>query len=177
MYMSFCFFFFKQKTAYEISACLVGSEMCIRDSCRRAQTVILSVGGTDLKDTFLTDEGTYNLSVYNKIVHSGGVGDIAGRNFDINGNEIQSNITGRIISISLSELKQKRNRICIAIGEHKSQAILGALRGGLSLIHISEPTRQAEISYAVFCLKKKKKKKEITRKEERKRKKHEDQAH
>ena len=26
-------FFFKQKTAYEISACLVGSEMCIRDSC------------------------------------------------------------------------------------------------------------------------------------------------
>src|SRR5678809_737603 len=26
------FFFFKQKTAYEFSACLVGSEMCIRDS-------------------------------------------------------------------------------------------------------------------------------------------------
>ena len=31
----------------------------------------------------------------------------------------------------------------------------------LSLIHISEPTRQAEISYAVFCLKKKKKKKRM----------------
>src|SRR5674476_1020202 len=28
-----------------------------------------------------------------------------------------------------------------------------ALRVRLSLIHISEPTRQAEISYAVFCLK------------------------
>eukprot|EP00828_Plagiopyla_frontata_P042524 TRINITY_DN6362_c0_g1_i1.p1 TRINITY_DN6362_c0_g1~~TRINITY_DN6362_c0_g1_i1.p1 ORF type:complete len:180 (-),score=24.69 TRINITY_DN6362_c0_g1_i1:342-881(-) len=28
------FFFFKQKTAYEISACLVGSEMCIRDRRR-----------------------------------------------------------------------------------------------------------------------------------------------
>src|SRR5674476_1657992 len=28
--------------------------------------------------------------------------------------------------------------------------------GYLTLIHISEPTRQAEISYAVFCLKKKK---------------------
>ncbi len=24
-------FFFKQKTAYEIASCLVGSEMCIRD--------------------------------------------------------------------------------------------------------------------------------------------------
>src|SRR5678809_1636505 len=32
-----------------------------------------------------------------------------------------------------------------------------ALAMYLSLIHISEPTRQAEISYAVFCLKKKKK--------------------
>ena len=27
------FFFFKQKTAYEIGGRLVGSEMCIRDSC------------------------------------------------------------------------------------------------------------------------------------------------
>ena len=27
----FSFFFFKQKTAYEIASCLVGSEMCIRD--------------------------------------------------------------------------------------------------------------------------------------------------
>ena len=31
-----CFFFFKQKTAYEISACLVGSEMCIRDRLSKA---------------------------------------------------------------------------------------------------------------------------------------------
>eukprot|EP00827_Trimyema_finlayi_P007123 TRINITY_DN960_c0_g1_i5.p3 TRINITY_DN960_c0_g1~~TRINITY_DN960_c0_g1_i5.p3 ORF type:complete len:114 (-),score=52.11 TRINITY_DN960_c0_g1_i5:2-343(-) len=28
---SITFFFFKQKTAYEIASCLVGSEMCIRD--------------------------------------------------------------------------------------------------------------------------------------------------
>ena len=34
----------------------------------------------------------------------------------------------------------------------------------LSLIHISEPTRQAEISYAVFCLKKKKKQEEKKKK-------------
>ncbi len=29
------FFFFKQKTAYEMSASLVGSEMCIRDRTTR----------------------------------------------------------------------------------------------------------------------------------------------
>src|SRR5450756_2991251 len=36
-----------------------------------------------------------------------------------------------------------------------------APRLGLSLIHISEPTRLGMISYAVFCLKKKKKKKQL----------------
>eukprot|EP00658_Telonema_sp_P-2_P020515 TRINITY_DN18114_c0_g1_i4.p1 TRINITY_DN18114_c0_g1~~TRINITY_DN18114_c0_g1_i4.p1 ORF type:complete len:113 (+),score=39.25 TRINITY_DN18114_c0_g1_i4:185-523(+) len=35
--------------------------------------------------------------------------------------------------------------------------VLGSVQG-LSLIHISEPTRLLSISYAVFCLKKKKKK-------------------
>ena len=40
----------------------------------------------------------------------------------------------------------------------------------LSLIHISEPTRQAEISYAVFCLKKKKKKTKQKEKNKKKKK-------
>ncbi|GAB5862529.1 hypothetical protein JMUB7552_27560 [Staphylococcus aureus] len=30
--MRYMYNFFKQKTAYEIAQCLVGSEMCIRDS-------------------------------------------------------------------------------------------------------------------------------------------------
>lgn len=103
----------------------------VMNLCYQAQTVILSIGGMDLRDTFLTDEGTYNLSVYNRIAHSGGVGDIAGRHFDINGNEIQSNITQRIMGISLASIKEKENRIGIAVGKHKSQAVLGALRGGI----------------------------------------------
>ena len=40
-----------------------------------------------------------------------------------------------------------------------------ALIRDLSLIHISEPTRQAEISYAVFCLKKKKPQNRLQQKE------------
>ncbi|GAB5826723.1 hypothetical protein JMUB7537_28370 [Staphylococcus aureus] len=32
-------YFFKQKTAYELSASLVGSEMCIRDSSKIAKEV------------------------------------------------------------------------------------------------------------------------------------------
>ena len=36
-----------------------------------------------------------------------------------------------------------------------SDVCLGTMTWGLSLIHISEPTRLGMISYAVFCLKKK----------------------
>ena len=39
--ISWCFFFFKQKTAYEIMPSLVGSEMCIRD--RLAPTIGLTL--------------------------------------------------------------------------------------------------------------------------------------
>ena len=38
-----CFFFFKQKTAYEIRLSLVGSEMCIRDSFDTMETNIKGV--------------------------------------------------------------------------------------------------------------------------------------
>src|SRR5674476_1348427 len=41
------------------------------------------------------------------------------------------------------------------LSDVKHQMLRSASIRILSLIHISEPTRQAEISYAVFCLKKK----------------------
>src|SRR5665213_2434991 len=62
------------------------------------------------------------------------------------------------------EFVRKRGHIAIVHGNlhlvdvKKIQRDIDQDDGGynLSLIHISEPTRQAEISYAVFCLKKKK---------------------
>ncbi len=45
VFVFFCVFFFKQRTAYEISACLVGSEMCIRGSVGPVhRSVLLAVG-------------------------------------------------------------------------------------------------------------------------------------
>nr|CUV60882.1 protein of unknown function [Ralstonia solanacearum] len=55
------FFFFKQKTAYEISLGLVGSEMCIRDSNIAMGTEIDNVvefdTPLDLQDTLDEAEG------------------------------------------------------------------------------------------------------------------------
>ena len=65
-----------------------------------------------------------------------------------------------VINLQLAQRKETRRKIlhwllillCVVLVI--VFAVLIVLN--LSLIHISEPTRQAEISYAVFCLKKKK---------------------
>ena len=53
------FFFFKQKTAYEISACLVGSEMCIRDS-QEADTLFENI-------TAMTKDGLSVIFISHKL--------------------------------------------------------------------------------------------------------------
>src|SRR5450756_2540050 len=60
-------------------------------------------------------------------------------------------------------IEQTLHRISVIRNRHNDVVGLTCRVGralyGLSLIHISEPTRLGMISYAVFCLKKKKKKK------------------
>ena len=59
-------------------------------------------------------------------------------------------------------LSQQRAKLMLAEMESKSDKLMGEDTDflldpssyDLSLIHISEPTRHAQISYAVFCLKK-----------------------
>src|SRR5665213_4475498 len=53
--------------------------------------------------------------------------------------------------VYISAIPSRRHEISGIVRNVRSVSC--ALRLNLSLIHISEPTRQAEISYAVFCLK------------------------
>ena len=61
-----------------------------------------------------------------------------------------------------SLLPRKSAFIRKAAGEPQQEQVVATNIDICLFIHISEPTRQAEISYAVFCLKKKKKKKNKT---------------
>src|SRR5680860_1806558 len=58
---------------------------------------------------------------------------------------------GRVLSALSTALFTDGDSV---VGRAKSELSRFLLVSGLSLIHISEPTRRTPISYAVFCLKK-----------------------
>ena len=60
-----------------------------------------------------------------------GVGDILGQYYDIDGNEVKTPWSERIMGMSLSNLKKVDNVIAVAAEASKVLAVLGALRGGL----------------------------------------------
>ena len=54
-----------------------------------------------------------------------------------------------VFHVACRKTRQQKMDLPLAVARHQEVH-------GLSLIHISEPTRLLSISYAVFCLKKKK---------------------
>ena len=127
----FFFFFFKQKTAYEIMPSLVGSEMCIRDSLNTTSLNVVKPGDHISFGAFDVELIHVNHSIPDAVALA--IRCKAGTIIQTGDFKIDTTpIDGEMIDLArFAEI-------------------------GLSLIHISEPTRLGMISYAVFCLKKKK---------------------
>ncbi|MGM9535077.1 MAG: sugar-binding transcriptional regulator [Intestinibacter sp.] len=87
---------------------------------------------------YLTDEEMEMLK------NDDAVTDICGYGIDIEGNPVETVTTGRIIGIELDILKTIPVRIGCLSGVEKSQAVLGALRGGyINVLVIDEETANA----------------------------------
>jgi DNA-binding transcriptional regulator LsrR (DeoR family) len=63
-------------------------------------------------------------------VKRGAVGVLIGRFIDREGRHMIGDLDGRMIGITLDELKALPNRLCVAGGPEKTQALRAALRGG-----------------------------------------------
>jgi DNA-binding transcriptional regulator LsrR (DeoR family) len=64
------------------------------------------------------------------IADNNGIGDIVSHFLDENGHQVYSEFNERIIGINLEQLHKIPERIAIAEGKEKAQAILSALKGG-----------------------------------------------
>ncbi len=74
-------------------------------------------------------QGHLTSEMLHQIQASGGVGEIAGNGYDLQGNPCSSEISDRTIAIGLDHLRSKTLTVALAGGARKVHAIYGAIRG------------------------------------------------
>jgi len=104
---------------------------------RKADLVLFGVGligeeGLLWRSEFLTDHDAA------KLRDSGAVGAICGRFFDGNGQKCWDALDDRTIGLTLAELRKIKHKICVATGKEKVRGILGAMRGNLADVLITD---------------------------------------
>lgn len=93
---------------------------------QNADVILTSVGSIEYK----TWENYLGESTFHLLGSKGAIGHIGGHFYDINGKEINTSLTDRMIGIGYDDLERCKNVVCVAYGEAKATAIAGALRGG-----------------------------------------------
>ena len=95
------------------------------DLAKNADVILTSVGSVVYKSwsNYLSEKMLEGLE------EKGVVGHIGGHFYDIQGREPDTALTERMIGVDVQDLKKCGETICIAFGEKKSEAVLGAVRG------------------------------------------------
>lgn len=97
-------------------------------SCLNA--VIMGIGSFESPSSTLVSSGYISQERYMHFKQQGAVGDAMLRFYDENGDTSKfEEFNNRVMGISEQDLIHVENRIAVAVGEEKSRAVLGALRG------------------------------------------------
>ena len=91
--------------------------------------MLVTVGLTG-KNTILYEEGFLSDDDVINIHDAGGVGNICGRYFDINGKICCDELNKRVIGVDLDVIAKNNNVVMAATGKEKILPIIGALNGG-----------------------------------------------
>lgn len=103
----------------------------IQSCYERMKTVIMGIGLPKRFTSTLVKAGYITTEDVNHMVELGAVGDLSLQFFDQYGGIDQFHeFNDRVAGLSLSKLRSVENRLCIASGKMKAQAVLGAIRGG-----------------------------------------------
>jgi deoxyribonucleoside regulator len=113
---------------------------------RQSQLVFVGVGTTVAVDSSLLRTGFIAETELKEIEAAGGVGNICGTFFDLNGRIIDHPINRRVVGVQLEELANWPGRVVgMAGGSTKVHPILGALRGGYLDVIITDDVTAASV--------------------------------
>ncbi len=106
------------------------------EQARGAEIFVVGLGSIE-SDLVYTRFGLLNKEEFDDL-HGQVVGDICGRFFDINGFEKPTAFNDRIVGIDLADIKDATLSIGVAGGPDKVAPLLGAIRGSLINVLISD---------------------------------------
>ena len=86
----------------------------------------------------MSSAGSFGREAIESLATTGAVGEICSVFYDINGREVQTPFTNRIIAVGLEKLRQLEYSIGLAASREKVPAIMGALRGKLINVLITD---------------------------------------
>ena len=114
----------------------ISSVLQLAERCR---TAVFSVGNIT-EHSVLYELGCFSPREYMGFKARGAVGDVCSHYIDIDGNVADENLDGRVVGTSLEHIKKIPNKLMVAVGLEKAEAVLGALRGGYAdVLYLDEP--------------------------------------
>jgi DNA-binding transcriptional regulator LsrR (DeoR family) len=117
----------------EAAAVFLGQPMIARtlDLARHADIALVGISGVDPEFSHYVKDDLIPAAELIRMGAAGLVGDISGKFVTVTGELFDCVYNQSIIGITLDDLRQIPNTIAVALGEHKTAGILGALRTGV----------------------------------------------
>jgi DNA-binding transcriptional regulator LsrR (DeoR family) len=112
---------------------------------KQVDIALLGIGTTELQYSSYYLSGYVQVEELQRLHDAGAVGDIAGNHFDINGVFVKDDFLQRQITIQSEDLLRIPNRICVAGGPGKVNAIIGALHTDVVNMLVTDSITAADI--------------------------------
>jgi DNA-binding transcriptional regulator LsrR (DeoR family) len=116
---------------------------------KRSDVALLGIGTiTDERFSSLYQGGHISRATFEKLRQAGAVGDVSGHHFDLGGNAPDTQFHDRLVAIAREDLLAIPVRLGVAGSRVKTDAILGALRGG----YVNQLVTDSNTAAAVLAL-------------------------
>lgn len=112
--------------------------MRVIEQCRRSDMMIFGIGGLNLESRSVFVPRKSIQDRIDELGAQGAVGEVNMRFFNRNGEQIESELDQRVVGLRLDEMREIPLRVAACGGPGKTQALLGALRGRMINVLVTD---------------------------------------